>query len=279
MSTLDPGIGEPSDGAEHIERLWGAYKGEGSAEARERLILHYSPLVKFVAGRVGAGLPPSVETADLVSYGILGMIDAIEKFDLSREIKFETYAVPRIRGAILDELRALDWVPRSVRAKAREIERAMTKLQAQFKRDPTEEELAGELSIDVDDLQDRLGAVAALSVVALEELLTIGGERGDTVSVLDTLADPLVEKPGESMEADESRRALLEAIGELRERERMVITLYYFEGLTLAKIGGILGVTESRVSQIHSKAVLFLRSRLTGAPTQRGRRPARGPAR
>jgi len=257
---LDP---IPLDPEAEIARLWRVFKHEGSLDARERLIIHYSPLVKFVAGRVGAGLPPSVEQADLVSYGILGLMDAIEKFDLEREIKFETYAIPRIRGAILDELRALDWVPRSVRSKARQIEQVMTKLQTDLRRDPTEEELAGELDITVDELQDRLGQVATVSVIALEELLTVGGERGDQVSVLDTLADVSIEGPGEGIEAVETRRALLDAIEALREREKMVVALYYFEGLTLAQIGEVLGVTESRVSQIHSKAVLFLRARLS----------------
>lgn len=258
-------IAEGEKPEDAVERLWTEYKEGGSSEARERLILHYSPLVKFVAGRVGAGLPPSVDHADLVSYGFLGLIDAIEKFDLERGYKFETYAIPRIRGGILDELRALDWVPRSVRAKSREIEREMSKLHAELKRDPTDEELAEALRIDVGELQERFGDIAVVSVVALEELLTVGGESGEQVSILDTLADEDVEYPGESIEVDETRQALLDAIGDMRERERLVITLYYFEGLTLAKIGEVLGVTESRVSQIHSKAVLFLRSRMAEA--------------
>jgi RNA polymerase sigma factor for flagellar operon FliA len=260
---------------EQVARLWRTYKSEGSAQARERLILHYSPLVKFVAGRVGAGLPPSVETADLVSYGFLGLIDAIEKFDLDREIKFETYAIPRIRGAILDELRALDWVPRSVRSKARSMQQAVQRLHARLRRDPTDEELAAELEIPLTDLHDRLGEVAAVSVVALEELLTVGGERGEQVSVLDTLADTATEAPGENLEAQETRSALLGAINELREREKQVIVFYYFEGLTLAQIGEILQVTESRVSQIHSKAVMLLRARM-GAASARGGRARRG---
>jgi RNA polymerase sigma factor for flagellar operon FliA len=255
---------EPEPGNE-IARLWVSFKTDASADARERLILHYSPLVKFVAGRVGAGLPPSVEQADLVSYGVLGLIEAVERFDLDREVKFETYAIPRIRGAMLDELRALDWVPRSVRAKARELERAMSKLQSDLRRDPSEEELAGELGIDVGDLRGRLDATASMSVVAIEELLTVGGEDGDSVSLLDTLPDVRVEQPGSAIEAEETRRALLESIKSLGEREHMVIALYYFEGFTLARIGEVLGVTESRVSQIHSKALLSLRTRLADA--------------
>jgi len=259
--------------ADEIAKLWRTYKDDDSAEARERLILHYSPLVKFVAGRVGAGLPASVDQGDLVSYGFLGLIESVERFDLGREVKFETYAIPRIRGAMLDELRALDWVPRSVRSKARELERAMGKLQSDLRRDPSEEELARELGIDVGDLRDRLDATASMSIVALEELLTVGGEEGDFVSLLDTLPDLTVEQPGSAMEAEETRRALLGAIRSLGEREHMVIALYYFEGFTLSRIGDVLGVTESRVSQIHSKALLGLRTRLadalSGAPPRR----------
>lgn len=263
------------DDALEMSRLWERYQADGSKDARDRLILHYSPLVKFVAGRVGAGLPASVENADLVSYGILGLIDAIQKFDPGRQIKFETYAIPRIRGAILDALRALDWVPRSVRTKARDVERAMTQLQNRLRRDPSEEELATELGISVGDVQERFGQIAAVSVVGLEEVLTVGGEKDEQISILDTLADTETEQPGESLEAEETRRDLLDAINGLREREKWVVTLYYFEGLTLAQIGEVLGVTESRISQIHSKAVLYLRSRL-GGPQSPPSRATRG---
>jgi RNA polymerase sigma factor for flagellar operon FliA len=247
---------------DEIQRLWSVYKADESLDARERLILHYAPLVKFVAGRVGASLPASVDRADLISYGVLGLIDAIGRFDLDRDVKFETYAIPRIRGAMLDELRALDWVPRSVRAKGRELDRVMMKLQSVLKRDPTEEELAAELECEVEEVRQRLDATVAMSIVALEELLTVGGEQGDRVSLLDTLPDMGVEQPGAAIEAAETRSALHEAIRDLGEREKLVVSLYYFEGFTLSRIGGILGVTESRVSQIHSKAVLALRTRL-----------------
>jgi RNA polymerase sigma factor for flagellar operon FliA len=269
--TRQPGADEVVQAAEDIHPgdevtpLWVSYKRSASHDARDRLILHFAPLVKFVAGRVGAGLPASVDQADLVSYGVLGLIDAIEKFDPSRGIKFETYAIPRIRGAILDELRALDWVPRSVRSKAREVERAIGRLEGNLKRAPTDEELAQEIGIPVKDLQGQLGEIAQVSVVALEELLTVGGEKGEQVSLLDTLEDTRTEGPGDSIEAEETRQELVEAIERLSEREKLVVTLYYFEGLTLAQIGEILGVTESRVSQIHTKAVLFLRARLAGS--------------
>jgi RNA polymerase sigma factor for flagellar operon FliA len=245
--------------------LWWSFKGNASTDSRDRLILHFAPLVKFVAGRVGAGLPASVDQADLVSYGVLGLIDAIEKFDPSRGIKFETYAIPRIRGAIIDELRAMDWVPRSVRTKAREVERAVSRLESKFKRAPTEDELAAEIGIPLRELRGQLTEISQVSMVALEELLTVGGERGEQVSLLDTLEDVRTETPGENIEAEETRQELIGAIESLGEREKLVVTLYYFEGLTLAQIGEILGVTESRVSQLHTKAVLFLRAKLAGS--------------
>lgn len=249
---------------DELSSLWREFRENGSPDARERLILHYAPVVKFVAGRVGANLPPSVEQGDLVSYGMVGLIEALERFDLDREVKFETYAIPRIRGAMLDELRALDWVPRSVRAKARQLERAMQSLQSRLQRDPTESELAEELGIDDTELQKRLDETAAMSIVALEEITTVSGEDGEGVSLLDTLPDEETPPPGTRVEKREAKRALLDAISGLRDRDRLVIGLYYFEGFTLSRIGEILGVTESRVSQIHSKALLALRSRLPG---------------
>ena len=247
---------------DELGQLWRSFRKSGDKDARDRLILNYAPLVKFVAGRVRSALPPSVDHADLVSYGMLGLIESVERFDLDRDVKFETYAIPRIRGSMLDELRSLDWVPRSVRAKARELQRVMMKLHSELLRDPTEEELAVELGCEVDEVRDRLDATVAMSVVALEDLLTVSSEEGDRVSLLDTLPDLLVEQPGEAMESEVTRQALLQAIETLGERERKVIALYYFEGFTLARIGDIIGVTESRVSQIHSKSVLFLRARM-----------------
>ena len=247
---------------DELTELWHSFKAKGEPDARERLILNYSPLVKFVAGRVGASLPPSVDHNDLVSYGILGLIEAVERFDLEREVKFETYAIPRIRGAMLDELRALDWVPRSVRAKGRELERAMSKLQASLRRDPTEEELARELGCELFEIRQRLDSTIAMSLVALEDLLTVSSDEGDRVSLLDTLPDQGEEQPGAAIEADETRDALRRAIEGLGDRDRKVVVLYYLEGFTLSRIGEILGVTESRVSQIHSKAVIALRARM-----------------
>jgi RNA polymerase sigma factor for flagellar operon FliA len=246
-----------------IAQLWKDYKTTGEEALRERLILHYSPLVKYVAGRVGVGLPPNIEQADLVSYGIFGLIDAIEKFDLERVIKFETYAISRIKGAIIDELRAIDWIPRSVRYKAREVEKAYAALEARLRRTPTEAEVAAELDIKLEDLHAIFSQVSFVNVVALDELLSAGGgEKGDKLSLVDTLEDTKAEDPVSAFESEETKHLLAKAINTLPEREKIVVTLYYYEGLTLAEIGQVLGVTESRICQMHTKAVLQLRGKL-----------------
>jgi RNA polymerase sigma factor for flagellar operon FliA len=245
-----------------VAEIWREYKETGDKALRERLILHYSPLVKFVAGRVGVGLPPNIEQADLVSYGIFGLIDAIEKFDLSRAIKFETYAISRVKGAIIDELRQIDWIPRSVRSKARDVERAYAALEAKLHRTPTEPEVAAELGISLDDLHAIFSQVSYVNVVALDELLNVNGERGDKVSLVDTLEDTRADDPVRVFEKHETKHLLGKAINMLPEREKIVVTLYYYEGLTLAEIGQVLGVTESRICQMHTKAVLQLRAKL-----------------
>ncbi len=246
-----------------IEELWADFKRSGDREARDRLIVHYSPLVKYVAGRVSAGLPHSIEQADLVSYGIFGLIDAIEKFDTSRNIKFETYAITRIKGSIIDELRSIDWVPRSVRAKARAVERAYAKLEAELLRTPTDTEVATELKISEDELQQIFNQISFVGLIALDEVLSSGsGERGETTTLVDTIPDK-GEGPVAAFEVEEMKQLLAGAINRLGDREKIVLTLYYYESLTLAQIGEVLGVTESRVCQIHTKAVLQLRSRLS----------------
>lgn len=245
--------------------LWREYKDRADPGAREHLILHYSPLVKYVAGRVGVGLPANIEHADLVSYGIFGLIDAIEKFDLERAIKFETYAISRIRGAIIDELRAMDWIPRSVRSKARDVERAHADLEAELHRAPTQKELAARLGIAMKDLRAIFSQVSYVNVVALDELLG-GGDRGEGgASLGDTLKDSKAVDPELAFEGEETKYLLARAIEQLPEREKIVVTLYYYEGLTLAEIGKVLGVTESRICQMHTKAVLQLRNRLSEA--------------
>jgi RNA polymerase sigma factor for flagellar operon FliA len=242
-----------------IEELWHEYKTDHDREIRDRLILHYSPLVKFVAGRVLSRLPSTLDGADLVSYGILGLIDAIEKFDVGRGLKFETYAVPRIRGAILDELRSIDWVPRSVRSKARAADQAYTKLEHRLKRSPTDDELAGEMGISSGELDDLMRQTTRASVLQLDEVLFTGQQGPRTLG--DTIADS-GDGPGAGLELEETRRVVSRAIASLPDRERTVLTLYYYESLNLSEIGEILGVTESRACQIHTKAVHQLRHRL-----------------
>ncbi|HEY6677906.1 MAG TPA: RNA polymerase sigma factor WhiG [Actinomycetota bacterium] len=243
---------------DELAALWAEFKATASPQARERLILHYAPLVKYVASRVATGLPASVEQADLVSYGMFGLIDALEKFEPARGNKFETYAIPRIKGAIIDELRAMDWVPRSVRFKARQIEKAYSDLESIMKRAPSEKEVAARLGFTLKELHDVITQISFVSVLALDELLSVGSDRGEQVSLLDTLADRGSDV-SMGLEGQETRGLLAAAINSLSEREKIVVTLYYFEGLTLAEIGEILGVTESRVCQIHTKAVNQLR--------------------
>ena len=250
-----------SDDASETQRLWADYKQTRAQDLRDKLIIQYSPLVKYVAGRVGVGLPRNVEQSELVSFGVFGLIDAIEKFDPARGYKFETYAIARIKGAILDELRAIDWVPRSVRSKARTLERAMGKLEAEHHRAPTDEEVADEMGVTAQQLQTTLSQISFVGVAALDEMLS-GGERGESVTLGDTVADT-GDGPMGVYEVEEMRQILAESINRLPEREKIVLTLYYYENLTLAEIGRVLGVTESRVCQIHTKAVLQLRSRIT----------------
>jgi len=262
---LDPKARRAAERAEAeatVKVIWIEFKETGDARLREQLILHYSPLVKYVAGRVGTGLPPNIEQADLVSYGIFGLIDAIEKFDLERAVKFETYAIARIKGAIIDELRSIDWIPRSVRSKARDVEKAYASLEARLHRTPTEAEVAQELGIGMNDLHQIFNQVSFVNVVALDELLNSSADRGDKVSLVDTLHDTKAEDPVLAFEGEETKVLLARAINDLGEREKIVVTLYYYEGLTLAEIGQVLGVTESRICQMHTKAVLQLRGKL-----------------
>jgi RNA polymerase sigma factor for flagellar operon FliA len=241
-----------------VAGLWERFKASADDGVRERLILHYSPLVKYVAGRVGAGLPRSVDQNDLASYGLFGLIDAIDKFEPERGFKFETYAINRIKGAILDELRALDWVPRSVRSRARRIETAVSELEHKLGRAPTEEEIALNVEMDVGDLRDALAEIGRSGIAALDEF--VGGESQTTMGEM--ISDPQGVSPESKFQAEETRRGLVDAINRLPNRERLVVTLYYYEGMTLSEIGDVLGVTESRVCQIHAKTMMSLRNRL-----------------
>ncbi len=241
--TLDPAH-------DPVRDLWKAYKASGDLELRNRLVLQYSPLVKYVAGRVRAGLPQGIDHADLVSEGVIGLMDAIEKFQPERGLQFQTYAVPRIRGAIIDGVRAIDWVPRSVRSRTRDIEQARTRLEHRLARTPTEEELAADLSFTVPELREAAARPSYIGHVSADEL--------------EELADLAELAPGfsEALEDEETRGMLMAAVRELPERDRIIIALYFFEGLTLGEIGLVLGVTESRVSQLRSRATRALRQRL-----------------
>jgi RNA polymerase sigma factor for flagellar operon FliA len=250
---------------EDVNEIWRTYKRTGDQALRDRLILNYAPIVKYVAGRLGSGLPAHVDDGDLVSYGLLGLISAIERYDPDRDVKFETYAIARIKGSILDELRALDWVPRSVRSRARQIERAMGELEAKLGRAPTDEELAAKVGISVEELEGSLTDISRSSMAALDELWTISGSGGDQVALIDTIEDEHGPEPQTAFAQTELREIVADAITNLPEREKLVITLYYYEDLTLREIGEVLGVTESRVSQLHTKAILRMKARLSGS--------------
>jgi len=253
-----------TDARGDVSALWERYKVADDTAARDQLILNYSPLVKYVAGRLASSLPQSVDTADLISYGIFGLIDAIEKYDPGRAIKFETYAIARIKGAIIDELRAMDWVPRSVRSRAREIEAAHIKLENELKRVPSDEEIATQMGVTIQEYQEILTKLSYTSVVSFEELW-VGNDRDEGQSGVASIKDETAEDPVALFENVEMRDILADAIDRLPEREKTVIALYYYEGLTLKEIGQVLGVTESRVSQLHTKAVLRLRARMSNA--------------
>jgi RNA polymerase sigma factor for flagellar operon FliA len=254
--------------AEDTGTLWRQYKSSRDQAIRDRLILTYAPLVKYVAGRLGSGLPAHVDEGDLVSYGLLGLIGAIERYDPDRDVKFETYAIARIKGSIIDELRAMDWVPRSVRSRAREIERAISDLESKLGRAPTDEEIAGKLGLSQEELDESLSEISRSSIAALDELWTVQGSSGDQVALIDTIEDTQGPEPQSALDQSEVKEMIADAISRLPEREKLVITLYYYEELTLREIGEVLGVTESRVSQLHTKAILRLKARLAGTPAR-----------
>lgn len=236
---------------------------------REQLIHKYLHIVKYVAGKISVSLPPNVELNDLINDGIVGLIDAIEKYDDSRGVKFETYAITRINGAIIDALRSLDWVPRAVRQRAREIERAYQELEVQLGRLPTDSEVADKLGMPLEEYQALLQRVRGTSLLSLEEPLP--SEKGYQIPLADTLKDAGVDITA-NVEQNELRRALVQAVSELPPQERIVISLYYFKGQALKDIKEQLNVSESRVSQIHAQAVIHLRSLLRELRTDLGYR-------
>ena len=241
--------------------LWKKYKASGDSKMRDALILKYAPFVKYVAGRMAVNLPNNVEYEDLVSYGVFGLMDAIEKYDPERAVQFKTYAKTRIRGAILDELRVLDWTPRSVRQKAKKLEKAYAQLESQLGREAKDEEVAEYLEITVQEHQKLLEETRQSLVLSLDENDPNSDQPGQ--SRLNFFEDLNTLTPEQKATGKEVKKMLAESINKLNDRERLVITLYYFEELTSKEIGSILGVSDSRVSQLHTKAILRLRGRLS----------------
>ncbi len=243
------------------EDIWSLYKSSGDIEARNGLIERYAPLVKYVAGRMAVNMPPQVEFDDLVSYGIFGLIDAIEKYEPSRGFKFKTYATTRIRGGIIDELRALDWIPRSVRQKSRQLQQVYADLENKLGRAATDDEVAKELGITQSEFDQLVTDVSGTAVISLDDVWHVGSDD-DEIQIGDTIAGSEKDHPNFKIEREEVKQTLIEAIKALPPREKEVIALYYYEELTLKEIGLVLGVTESRVSQLHSKAIFRLKAKL-----------------
>jgi RNA polymerase sigma factor for flagellar operon FliA len=244
------------------DELWLEFKKTKSSQLRDKFIRQYMPLVKYVAGKVSVGMPGSVDFDDLVGYGQFGLLDAINKFDPEKNVKFKTYAVTRIRGAIFDELRTLDWVPRSVRQKSREIEDTIVQLESKLGRPASDSEVAGAMGISEDEYHQTILKVSGTSVLSLNDVW-YSGDESEHVSIGDCIESPSTLNPDVIVEREEIRRVIIEAINELPEKEKMVLVLYYHEDMTFKEIGQVLEVSESRVSQLHTKANLRLRSKLT----------------
>lgn len=242
----------------NTEELWRAYKVRNDRGSRDTLITRYSPLVKYVAGRVSVNLPKSVDEGDLIGYGTLGLIDAIERFDPQRGVKFETYAIARIRGSMIDGLRSMDWVPVSVRHRNRTFEKAVRDLENQLGRSATDEEVAKELGITASEYSQRLQDMAGSAILSLEDVWG-NSEDGESTTRMAEVRDEKAVDPLDEAEWGSRREALAVAIGKLPEREKLVVSLYYFEGLTVKEIAYIMKVSPSRVSQLHTKAVIRLR--------------------
>jgi RNA polymerase sigma factor for flagellar operon FliA len=250
------------DKAEANEReLWIQYKKEKKNEIRDYFIKQYAPLVKYVAGKIAIGMPQNVEFDDLVGFGVFGLLDAIEKFDPEKHVKFKTYAVTRIRGAIYDELRSIDWVPRSVRQKTREIEEVVYHLESNLGRAATDAEIAAKMGISIDEFNKNIYKISTSSILSLNDLWYTG-EDNDKVSIVESIESPQSLNPDVIVEKEEIKKVIVQAINELPDKEKKVLVLYYYEDLTLKEIGKILEVTESRISQLHTKAIMRLRAKL-----------------
>ncbi len=244
------------------QQLWKEYKRTKDPKIRDMFVKQYAPLVKYVAGKVAIGMPHNVEFDDLVGFGVFGLFDAIEKFDPEKHVKFKTYAVTRIRGAIFDELRSIDWVPRSVRQKSREIEDTIHRLEASLGRSASDEEVAKELNMDLEEFQKTMMKISGTSILSLNDVW-YNDDENDKVTIVDSIESPNSMNPDTIVEKEEIKRVIVEAINELPEKEKKVLVLYYYEDLTLKEIGKVLDVTESRISQLHTKAIMRLRSKLT----------------
>lgn len=245
-----------------MENLWREFRETGSKIAKDKLLVEYAHIVKFITSRLGANLPKSVDRNDLTSAGVLGLIKAVETFDPERGFKFETYAGHKIRGAILDELRALDWVPRSVRQKSKELQRIFAKLENDLGRAPYDDEVCEAMNITMQQYEEMLAEVTPTTIISLEEAMPDKGSDSKELRIIDTIEDPGSENPLKEMGFTEVKDILKDAIMNLPEKEKLVVALYHYEELTLKEIGVVLDITESRVSQIHSKAILKLRSKL-----------------
>lgn len=257
MDYIKPEIDEQEE-----EKLWLEYKKTRSTALRDKFIRQYMPLVKYVAGKVSVGLPASIEYDDLVGFGQFGLLDAINKYDPEKNVKFKTYAVTRIRGAIFDEMRQLDWVPRSVRQKSREIEDVIVELESRLGRPATDAEIAKEMDMSEEEFQQTVMKVSGTSVLSLNDVW-YSGDDNDHMSIGDSIESPSSMNPDVHVEREEVRKVIIQAINELPEKEKMVIVLYYHEDLTFKEIGQVLDVSESRISQLHTKANLRLRAKLT----------------
>ena len=252
----------PINDLQEEDDLWEEFKKTKSPSIREKFIRQYMPLVKYVAGKVAVGMPSNVEFDDLVGYGQFGLLDAINKYDTSKNVKFKTYAVTRIRGAIFDELRQIDWVPRSVRQKSREIEDAIASLESRLGRTASNAEIAESLNMTEEDYNRTVMKVSGTSILSLNDVW-YAGDDNDNMSIGNNIEAPSSLNPDIMAEREAVKKVIAEAINELPEKEKMVIVLYYHEDLTFKEIGDVLEVSESRISQLHTKANLRLRAKLT----------------
>ena len=246
----------------NVDMLWEEYKKTGSKVAKDKLLAEYAGLVKYIADRIGYSLPRSVDRQDLVSSGIIGLIKAVETFDPAKDIKFETFASHKIRGAILDELRSLDWVPRSVRQKSKIIQKAYSELEEKLGRTPYDDEVCTYLGVSIEEFEKMLADSAPANIFSIDETFNKDNSDSKEMSISETIEDTNADNPLQKLGYDEVKKILKEAIVSLPEKEKLVIALYHFEELTLKEIGVILDITESRVSQIHSKVMLKLHSKL-----------------